>query len=355
MVGYSGTASTDDSFCPGSLYDITSIFFSVNDETQIQQMQLWINGTLVSVSKGGVPLSFSGSPIWQGHSCSFTVDYVLVPNASGTITTSLYNATGYGNMGFTPYWFSNSPETLVVSNSLTATSTVTQTYTSTYTFTLVNTPTQTPTPTVAWTNTSTPADTPTFTDTPLILTKTPTMSDTFTNTPTYSETPVMTSTSTDTQTNTPTITDTLTATPTPSNTDTGTTFTATATPTETPVTTPAETPTGTATEGTGNANSVMLVSPNPVQNSGPVSIQLNMGSASNGRIKKTAAVMEVKVQVYTVNYRKIQDFTVSRVPAGGSIGLETVGKWGKPLANGLYFIKVNANGVSQILKLLVLR
>jgi hypothetical protein len=251
----------------------------------------------------------------------------------------------------------------------TNTPTSTWTYTSTFTHTPVNTATSTPTssytftPVFSWTPTdtrtntfsptftvtATPSATSTRTSTPTsTLTKTSTPTSSSTSTPVFSYTPTGTPTLTDsvTPTKTPTLTDTstptgtatstLTVTATWTNTATATptstvTRTATSTATNTPVWTATLTftfsPTVTATESVVLSNPIPF--PNPVTGPGPVQV--------NVHLQQPASWLTLKV--YTVSFRLVETETFRDVPAGPrDLALELKDRWGKSLANGVYYI-----------------
>jgi hypothetical protein len=85
--------------------------------------------------------------------------------------------------------------------------------------------------------------------------------------------------------------------------------------------------------------------PNPSDGSGPVSIH---PSAYYG-------ISDVKVQVFTVAFRKVQEKFYHSVPAGQDLPLLLNDKWGKPMASGLYYVVVSTNRGRSIGKLLLLR
>jgi hypothetical protein len=66
-------------------------------------------------------------------------------------------------------------------------------------------------------------------------------------------------------------------------------------------------------------------------------------------------VSNVRVEVYTVAFRKVQDTTYSSVSSGMPVELNLVNKWGDPLANGIYYLVVTTKGGKSTGKLLILR
>ena len=103
------------------------------------------------------------------------------------------------------------------------------------------------------------------------------------------------------------------------------------------------TPTPTPGISAGNGSKPVLY-PNPVKDSGPVKIQLNL-MANSG----------VKLQICTTSFRTVRDVTIPQVLAGAYVTLDLVDKANAPLANGLYYVEVTTNQGKSILKLLILR
>jgi len=132
-------------------------------------------------------------------------------------------------------------------------------------------------------------------------------------------------------TSTPSWTSTFTFTPTA-------TWTSSFTPTWTPTFT--STPTPVPSVGAGKVG----IFPNPVE--GPV---VNifpapyLGSSS------------VRVEIYTIAFRKVIDQTFPSIPASTAIQVKLVNSWGNALADGLYYVVVTSNSGKATGKLLVLR
>jgi hypothetical protein len=87
--------------------------------------------------------------------------------------------------------------------------------------------------------------------------------------------------------------------------------------------------------------------PNPVKGDGPVSLQLRVPSGST-----------VQWSVFTTAFRKIVD--VSNPVPGNSLALvwNLDDNWGKPVASGLYYLRVQVTGPARetkVLKILVIR
>lgn len=95
---------------------------------------------------------------------------------------------------------------------------------------------------------------------------------------------------------------------------------------------------------TPGATSTPIFYPNPVPIGAPVTLLLNLSSSGN-----------VRIQIFTVAFREVQDETIPDVPAGTArLPVSLVDREGKPLANGLYYVVVTANGKRWVLKLLIL-
>lgn len=235
------------------------------------------------------------------------------------------------------------------------TSTLTPLFTSTVTSTLTSTavpPTATSTPM----NSSTPS--PTQTNTPV---NTATSTPTFSNTPqaTSSYTPTATPTHSPVFTSTPTVLNSFTPTWTISPTFTAPptyrpTFTPSATSTYTPLPSPTPTPvithTPSPTPPSGSTATPVtpakpVLYPNPVSVGNSTLLQLTLGAASN-----------VRVQIFTVSFRKVFDQTYPNLAEGiHNLSIPLVDREGTPLANGLYYVVVTVNGQRTILKLLILK
>jgi hypothetical protein len=87
----------------------------------------------------------------------------------------------------------------------------------------------------------------------------------------------------------------------------------------------------------------VVLYPNPV-GAGPVTLNPGLSSSST-----------VKVELFTVAFRKVNELTFSQVPAGGTVSIPLTDKKGTPLASGLYYVVVTTDQGRTILKLLVLR
>ena len=63
----------------------------------------------------------------------------------------------------------------------------------------------------------------------------------------------------------------------------------------------------------------------------------------------------MRVELYTLAFRKVQDHTYPPMASGIAITLTLTGRSGNPLANGVYYVVVTVNGRHTIGKLLVVR
>jgi hypothetical protein len=56
-----------------------------------------------------------------------------------------------------------------------------------------------------------------------------------------------------------------------------------------------------------------------------------------------------------MSFRKVKAETFQQVSPGEVLALDLTDRWGNPLANGLYYVVIEAQGKKWIIKLLVLR
>jgi hypothetical protein len=63
----------------------------------------------------------------------------------------------------------------------------------------------------------------------------------------------------------------------------------------------------------------------------------------------------VRIEIYTTAFRKVQDKTYSAVPSGTAITVSLTGRGGNPLANGIYYVVVTTSSGRATGKMLVLR
>jgi hypothetical protein len=86
-----------------------------------------------------------------------------------------------------------------------------------------------------------------------------------------------------------------------------------------------------------------VIYPNP-SNGGPVNV---LPPAFKG-------LSEIRIQIFTTAFRKVLDVVYPQ-QLYGPITLTLDDSWGKPLANGLYYVVIQTSKGRAILKLLVLR
>jgi hypothetical protein len=123
-------------------------------------------------------------------------------------------------------------------------------------------------------------------------------------------------------------------------------------PTQTPTSSPTVTSTGTPT-----------VSPTPTATQAPTAVVGHVGIYPNPVSGPTVQVLpppytgvaKVRVDIYTLAFRKVQDTTFDSVPSGTAVTVSLTGRGGNPLANGLYYVVVTVNGQRSTGKLLVIR
>ncbi len=276
---------------------------------------------------------------------TYTFTYTYTPTLTPTATPTPTSTSSIPTNTFTP--------TNTFMNTLTATMTPTNwMMTPTNSFTMMWTITRTPTSTPTSTMTSTPTHTPTLTP-KMTITPTPTPTPTITNTPTSTSTSTPTNTSTDSMTPSATASQIPTATATQTGTATVTdTVTLTASPTATPSPTPtlSSTPIFTSTLTPTSTVAGVVIGPpypNPVQGAGPVSIRLRFPTFST-----------VEWSVFTTAFRKILDVSNPVTGKDATLVWNLEDCWGQPVADGLYYIRVQVDGPvmgTTILKVLVLR
>jgi hypothetical protein len=110
-----------------------------------------------------------------------------------------------------------------------------------------------------------------------------------------------------------------------------------------PTVTPTFSPTFTITS-TPQPIANAVIYPNP-SNGGPVSVMPPTYSGT----------ADVKVQLFTIAFRKVQDKTYNSLPYG-PVQVAMEDSWGNPLASGLYYVVVTIDGSQRsIAKLLLLR
>lgn len=120
----------------------------------------------------------------------------------------------------------------------------------------------------------------------------------------------------------------------------------TPTPTLTAIYTSTPTVTWTASPTTTPQSAVtqVVLYPNPADGNGPIYIALPITQPS-----------EVKIQVFTTAFRKVQEKNYPSQPVGVPIQLELLDQSGAPLANGLYYVVIQTPVGKTVEKLLILR
>lgn len=65
---------------------------------------------------------------------------------------------------------------------------------------------------------------------------------------------------------------------------------------------------------------------------------------------------QATISVYTTAFRRVNEINLPALPAGATdVALPLTDRWGKPLANGLYYVVVQTSQGRFITRLLVLR
>lgn len=118
---------------------------------------------------------------------------------------------------------------------------------------------------------------------------------------------------------------------------------ATATPSFTPLPLSTFTPSSTPSS-TPSGNSVVVLYPNPVT-----------GPAVNVLAPAYSGSQDVRVEIFTLSFRKVLDETFPKVTSGTALNVPLTDSFGHPLADGLYYVVVTVNGGHSTAKLLVLR
>ena len=91
-------------------------------------------------------------------------------------------------------------------------------------------------------------------------------------------------------------------------------------------------------------NQVVILYPNPAP-----------GPSVNILPPAYTGSQDVRVEILTSNFRKVEDRTFLQVPSGMAVTVELKDRWGSPLADGLYYVVVKVDGGRFISKLMVLR
>ncbi len=367
----SSTASRTATTTPTATGTATMTFTATPSSTSTGTASKTPTATMTSTPTNAASSTPSGTPTntlvntgTPTNTATSTATKTATSTATNSLTTtpsSTATGTSTNSPTFTP------PDTATRTSTATATGTATNTVSLTPTATATDTPTLTPTNTATSTliNSATPTNTPTKTSTFTATgTATPTSTRTTTATPTNTLTATLSSTPTASATFTPTMTATFTAshTPTASPTNTPTltptnTATSTLVNTRTPSLTPTFTPSFTHTPTvTASSTKTFTVTPTPFGNSGVV-IYPNPVTGPTVNILPPAysGTEDVRVEIFTASFRKVQDETFPNVPKGTAITVELKDRWGRSLADGLYYVVVTVEGRHSIGKLLLLR
>jgi hypothetical protein len=91
-------------------------------------------------------------------------------------------------------------------------------------------------------------------------------------------------------------------------------------------------------------NTTVIVYPNPAP-----------GPTVNVLPPAYTGIQDVRVEIFTSNFRKVLDTTFPNIPGGVAVAVELKDRWGRALANGLYYVRVSVGGKWSVAKLMVLR
>jgi hypothetical protein len=117
------------------------------------------------------------------------------------------------------------------------------------------------------------------------------------------------------------------------------TQTTTANFTETATKTPAFSATGTPV-----VDGILAIYPNPVSGGSVYILPPIFGGVS-----------DVRIRIFTVSYRKVLDTIIPKVPSGRVVQVRLTDSWGRPLADGLYYVVVTTARGRYTAKLVVLK
>jgi hypothetical protein len=115
--------------------------------------------------------------------------------------------------------------------------------------------------------------------------------------------------------------------------------------TATPSATASSTETSTHTvTSTPIGNPVVVIYPNPAA-----------GPTVNVLPPVYTGFSNVRVEVFTLAFRKVGDKTFTNIPSGQAVTLTLIDRWGSPLANGVYYLVVTTSKGRFVGKLLIQR
>jgi hypothetical protein len=87
-----------------------------------------------------------------------------------------------------------------------------------------------------------------------------------------------------------------------------------------------------------------LVYPNPIKDGGKITL-----------LVPVVAGTDLRLEWFTLAFRKVGGLEVHLSSAGGSVLLDLVDKQGRPLANGIYYLVASGGDRHWVVKLMVLR
>jgi len=91
-------------------------------------------------------------------------------------------------------------------------------------------------------------------------------------------------------------------------------------------------------------NGMPLIYPNPAKGAAAVTLLVPLSTPS-----------DVKVQVFSTAFRKVQDRDFNQVTPGSLLPVPLSDRRNTALANGLYYVVVKAGGKQWVLKMIVLQ
>jgi hypothetical protein len=88
----------------------------------------------------------------------------------------------------------------------------------------------------------------------------------------------------------------------------------------------------------------VIVWPNPVS-----------GGTLNVLLPAYGGSADVRLRIFTASYRKVEDVTFTNVPSGRGLQVHLADSWGRPLANGIYYVVMTTPMKTYTTKLMVLK